>query len=331
MTMIQCYAPTNIADDETKRTFYEKLLSITCKTPRHDILIVLGEMNAKVGNDNLDGERVMGKHGLGTINENGELLVQFCGDNDLVIGAIDWCMRTTLDNEITGIRWTMNSFLEDLDFADDICLLSSNRNNLKNKTTRLNETAQSIGLTINEKETKLMNISSNTIQPVYLGHNIIEEVEDFTYLGSMLSNTNGTAKDIKAKICKVRYTFCQQHPIWRRRSISLKTKIRIHTCNVRSVHLYRAKCWRIIQLDMKKLFSFHNTCLRKICKIFWPNTISNKDLYQKTNQCCIETDIKTKRCRWIGHVLWKGNEDITKNALRWTPGGRRKRGRPKET
>ena len=29
----------------------------------------------------------MGKHGLGTINENEELLVDFCGDNDLVIGG----------------------------------------------------------------------------------------------------------------------------------------------------------------------------------------------------------------------------------------------------
>ncbi|XP_071141829.1 craniofacial development protein 2-like [Mytilus edulis] len=41
MTMIQCYAPTNDADDESKRTFYEKLQSITCKTPRHDILYSL--------------------------------------------------------------------------------------------------------------------------------------------------------------------------------------------------------------------------------------------------------------------------------------------------
>ena len=202
---------------------------------------------------------------------------------------------------------------------------------MQNKTTRLNETAQSIGLTINEKKTKLMNISSNTIQPVYLGHNIIEEVEDFTYLVTMLSNTNGTAKDIRARISKARYAFCQLQPIWKRRSISLKTKIRIYTSNVKSVLLYGAECWRIIQSDMKKLSSFHNTCLRKICKIFWPNTISNKDLYHKTNQCCIETDIKRKRWRWIGHVLRKGNEDITKIALRWTPDGRRKRGRPKET
>ncbi|XP_071137251.1 uncharacterized protein [Mytilus edulis] len=120
-------------------------------------------------------------------------------------------------------------FLDDLDFTDDICLLSSNRNNLQNKTTILNETAQSKGLTINEKKTKLMNISSNTIQPVYLGHNIIEEVGDFTYLGSMLSNTNGTAKDIRARISRAKYAFCQLQPIWKRRSISLKIKIRIYT------------------------------------------------------------------------------------------------------
>lgn len=39
----------------------------------------------------------------------------------------------------------------------------------------------------------------------------------------------------------------------------------------------------------------------------------------------IEINIDRKRWRWISHVLWKGNEDVTKIALRWTPGGRRKR------
>ena len=37
--------------------------------------------------------------------------------------VVDWCTRPTLGNGNTSIRW--NSFLEDLDFAYDICLLSS--------------------------------------------------------------------------------------------------------------------------------------------------------------------------------------------------------------
>ena len=35
-----------------------------------------------------------------------------------------------------------------------------------------------------------------------------------------------------------------------------------------------------------------------------------------------------KRLRWLGHVLRKPSEDMTKVALRWTPEGKGKRGRP---
>ncbi|XP_055997955.1 uncharacterized protein LOC130047311 [Ostrea edulis] len=191
----------------------------------------------------------------------------------------------------------MNSFLEDLAFADDICLLSSNVNNMQNKTTKLNEAAQSIDLNINEKKTKVMTVNSNTAQTVKIGNNIIEEVEDFKYLGSMLSNTNGTARDIKARISKARNAFCQLQSIWRSGSISMNTKLKIYNSNVKSVLLYGAECWRIIQTDMEKLSSFHNTCLRKICKIYWPKKISNKDLYLKTKQCCMEMEIKRRRWR----------------------------------
>ena len=43
----------------------------------------------------------------------------------LFIMAVDWLMKTTTKGKRRGIRWTLTSCLEDLDFADDICLLSS--------------------------------------------------------------------------------------------------------------------------------------------------------------------------------------------------------------
>ena len=51
----------------------------------HDLLIVMGDLNAKVGEGNDGYENIMGKHGLGERNENGEKLVAFCGLNNLVI------------------------------------------------------------------------------------------------------------------------------------------------------------------------------------------------------------------------------------------------------
>ena len=40
------------------------------------MLLVMGDLNAKIGFDNTDYERYMGKHGCGNINENGERLVE---------------------------------------------------------------------------------------------------------------------------------------------------------------------------------------------------------------------------------------------------------------
>ena len=45
----------------------------------------MGDMNAKVGDNNLGVERIKGRHGCGTINNNGERLVDFCADNSMVI------------------------------------------------------------------------------------------------------------------------------------------------------------------------------------------------------------------------------------------------------
>ncbi|XP_076105824.1 uncharacterized protein LOC143074160 [Mytilus galloprovincialis] len=56
-------------------------------TPKHDVLTIFGDFNAKVGSTNIGSEEVMGKHGLGEINNNGERLVEMCTMNNLVIGG----------------------------------------------------------------------------------------------------------------------------------------------------------------------------------------------------------------------------------------------------
>ena len=176
-----------------------------------------------------------------------------------------------------------------------------------------------------------MTLNDTSKTPIKLEDQPIEEVEDFTYLGSTISNNSGTTKDIKIRINKARTAYCQLRQIWKSRSLSRKTKLRIYTSNVNSILLYGAECWRTTKYDFDKLASFHNSCLRKICKIFWPKKITNKDLYEITNQRDICTEIKHRRWKWLGHILRKNSNNIAKTSLRWTPAGKRKRGRPKET
>jgi hypothetical protein len=43
----------------------------------------------------------------------------------LFILVLDWVMNNSVEGKNTGIRWKFISKLEDLDFADDLALLSS--------------------------------------------------------------------------------------------------------------------------------------------------------------------------------------------------------------
>ena len=65
LTVIQCYAPTNDATDEEKEKFYLALHDTAAQVPKHDMLVVLGDVNAKIGKDNKDFEEVMGNEGCG--------------------------------------------------------------------------------------------------------------------------------------------------------------------------------------------------------------------------------------------------------------------------
>ena len=51
LTIIQCYAPTNYKEKVVKQEFYDQLQSIRNSVPKHDICLVIGDMNAKIGTD----------------------------------------------------------------------------------------------------------------------------------------------------------------------------------------------------------------------------------------------------------------------------------------
>ena len=87
-TVIQVYAPTNEADDEVKDDFYEQLQKIVDEVPRHDMLLVIGDWNAKVGEQQLGEEGIVGRFGMiGERSDNGERFVSFCALNNLAIAS----------------------------------------------------------------------------------------------------------------------------------------------------------------------------------------------------------------------------------------------------
>nr|KAG5707948.1 hypothetical protein BaRGS_031679 [Batillaria attramentaria] len=53
----------------------------------------------------------------------------------LFLLVIDWIMKTTTASRKNGIQWTLWTQLDDLDFADDLALLSHSHSEMQDKTT----------------------------------------------------------------------------------------------------------------------------------------------------------------------------------------------------
>jgi hypothetical protein len=78
------------------------------------------------------------------------------------------------------------SKLEDLDFADDLALLSHRLQDMQEKVDSLRQTAQRVGLKISQEKTKVMRSNNLQQDPILIEGRDIEDVDEFVYLGSKI-------------------------------------------------------------------------------------------------------------------------------------------------
>ena len=219
----------------------------------------------------------------------------------------------------------------DLDYADDICLLTHSTRTMQKILERLGKESAKAGLMINVKKTKEMRIALNSKEPLRIYNETIERVTQFTYLGSIIDNTGGTEADIMARIRKAQIAFSALNKIWQSTTYSTQTKLHIFNTNVKAVLLYGCETWKNSKYITTKLQVFINKSLRKILRIFWPDQITNNELWKCTKQPKIDLQIRKCKWGWLGHTLRKPMEDITRQALERNPQGKRCRWRPKNT
>ncbi|KAL3858391.1 hypothetical protein ACJMK2_012982 [Sinanodonta woodiana] len=62
LSVVVAYAPADGAEEEDKDTFYYARQTVLDDIPRHDVLLLLGDFNARLGRNNKDKEKTMGRH-----------------------------------------------------------------------------------------------------------------------------------------------------------------------------------------------------------------------------------------------------------------------------
>ena len=188
---------------------------------------------------------------------------QGCVTSSLLFNVvIDWVLCHKTEDQRRGIRWTPFS-------------------------------------TISLKKTEAMCVNVSSPAKIKVGEKELAYTDTFTYLGIVVCHDGGTSMDIKNRLNKARNAFMSLQPVWRSANYNTSTKIKIYQSCVLSTLLYGSECWRMTKHDLSRLASFRTASLRKILRIFWPQTISNSHLLKQED---MRTIITRRRWRWTGHV-----------------------------
>ncbi|VDO77811.1 unnamed protein product [Schistosoma margrebowiei] len=111
-------------------------------------------------------------------------------------------MKTSTPEEKHGIQWTAQNQLDDLDFADDLALLSHTIEQMQIKTATVAAVYASVCLSIHKGENKILKFKTKNSNPIKIDGETLEDVESFAYLGSIIDEQGGSDVDVNARMAK---------------------------------------------------------------------------------------------------------------------------------
>ena len=155
-----------------------------------------------------------------------------------------------------------------------------------------------------------------------------QKVENFKYLGLLVTVDNIIAEEIKEKISAGNRCYFSIQEIFNCTKISRATKIRLYKVVLKSVVTYESETWTVTVTEEEWLCRWEIKVLRRI---FGAVTLQgtwrirmNAEIQQIYGEPDIVTDIKKSRIRWAGHVQRMLETSTLKKFFIGRPGGRRR-------
>jgi hypothetical protein len=236
-------------------------------------------------------------------------------------------------DQITSNNFGINvsgTVINNLRFSDDIDLLSDNHFSLQEHIDQLTKMAEEAGLMVNIKKTKTMVFGEKNIdQQMEINGEHIENVEEFEYLGSLITWDNNCSKEIRRRINKATGAMASLKHMWNTKKLKVESKIKLLTTCVFSVLLYASETWTLKEADKQKLLAFEMRCYRRILKIHWKDMVRNIDIRKQLGAYETIIDvIKKRKLRLFGHICRMDNSRLLKHVVFSGINGKSRRGRP---
>jgi len=136
-------------------------------------------------------------------------------------------LRRALDGKKRGLTWRLRESLEDLEYADDVCLVFHKYEHMHGKLDDLWKESKKAGLVINYLKTEEIRVNTTVNQGLRLNGEDIKRSPDVCYLGSIVAENGGTSKEVNWRIQKAKGSFCKLRKVWLNKSLRKDIKIKI--------------------------------------------------------------------------------------------------------
>ena len=216
-------------------------------------------------------------------------------------------------------------------YADDAVLIADSEQKLQDLVDAANTASEEKGLKINKSKTECVTITMGS-EPVacaiHVNQHQIKQVDEFEYLGSILTKDARCKREIVRRIGIAKTEFRRMTRIVTNRHLRIATRVRVIKTYIWSTVLYGCESRTLTQETRKRLKAMEMWCWRRMLKISWTERKTNEsildDIGRRRELLAV---IRRRLMRFLGHVVRR--EDLENLILTGRIEGRRGRGRPR--
>ena len=240
----------------------------------------------------------------------------------LFILVLDYVLRISLDSKNSlGLLLSSRQgsrhpaqYLTDLDFADDLALISESISNAETLLQSLEEAAAAAGLICNESKTEFISTSTTSDSIQSRSGTNINRVDDFNYLGSHIMESK---KDFNSRK-GMAWTACNKmDSIWKS-DLHRAIKTGLFQATIEKILMYGSETWTLTSKQQRRLDGTYTNLLRRAQNIHWTQHATIKEIYGNLPR--ITSKLIQRRVQFAGHCF-RAEEEIVSSLILWTPPG----------
>ena len=164
---------------------------------------------------------------------------------------------------------------------------------LQNLCERFAKACNDFSMTINLKKTVVMSLGTSIPPRILVNGSLLNVVDKFSYLVSVVNSSNNLDNEIKQRIGKASTNFGRlSSRVWKNHHLTIKLKIRVYTACILSAPLYSSETWCTYHRKENRLTTFHFRCLCSILGVSWRDHVPKSTILHLTGSYDLTTIIR---------------------------------------